>query len=173
LCPCGSQREEHLPYCEPPAPLLAPVDVTRKMHHRCPGKDTQLRGGMLREPPSTSTRDWFGLRVPVTEVTERVQEDRVPRRRAESAEELAGAATTLGRKALSYGFVVDAYFRELHDGVQWSILAFARDTGERGIGVWRRTAGGKWTFRSAAWGASRTPVSAARLKELIMTDMQS
>lgn len=94
--------------------------------------------------------------------------DRTPRRRAQHADEVAPAAVQLGRKAYAAGWVVDAYFRELHDGVQWSIIAFARGTGERAVGVWRRPAGGKWLFRAAAHGPGRVPIGAARLKSLIL-----
>ena len=168
LCQCGQQPKEHLPYTEPPAVTRDAGDGV-KQHLRCREEEPQhLRRGVLREPPAVATRTWHGMQVPVIEESANAaQEDLVPRRRAQCAEEVAGAATTLGRRAVSTGYVVDAYYRELHDGAAWSILAFARHSGERGIGVWRRPAGGKWAFRSAAWGAGRVPVSAPRLKELI------
>ncbi len=172
LCSCGRTPAGHDPYTAPPA-VTREAEGGVKVHLVCPGRDTEMRRGMLREPPPTVTRPWYGMTIPVSGDEVRHDEpDRVPRRRAHLESEIAPAALKLGRKAHAAGWVVDAYFRELHDGVQWSIIAFARDTGERAIGVWRKPVGGKWLFRAAAHGPDRVPVGAKRLQELV-SDMKS
>lgn len=136
-----------------------------RYHHpvtlRCP----LLERGTFREPEPEPKILMWGLVVPAPAATkERAPEDRVPRREAMKLEEIAPAALKVGKKAATAGVDVVPYFRELHDGTWWTILRM--EHGEfRAIAVWRRPAGGTWSFRAAA--VDRVPVGAKRLGELL------
>lgn len=137
----------------------------QRYHDQASQKCPLLQRGTFREPAPEPRTTWHGLTIPLIERGAKAAPvDRVPRREAQGLDEIAPAAMKLGMKARNADADVVPYFRSPPDASWWSILRIERDA-FRAIAIWRRPAGGKWAFLSAA--VNRAPAGAKRLGELL------
>ena len=158
VCVCGEVVGAHGVATEPPSPLRAFADDPKtKVIRPCPGKDTQLRHGHLREPEPIDRTLWREImRRDALAAREAIEAARrpyepdvappplVPARAPRAPHEFAGGdgkkqATKLGRGAVALGWSAEPWYWKDGFGNEGCAVRLRRGP-LRAVATWKRKA---------------------------------
>lgn len=185
VCVCGEVVGAHGAVTEPPAPLRAFADDPKaKAIRPCPGKDTQLRHGHLREPEPIDRalwreimrRDALAAREAIEEARRAYEPDVAPpplvrARPPYGPHEFAGGngkkqGTKLGRGAVALGWEAEPLYWRSGYGDEGCAVRLAKGP-LRAVATWKRkpeAAGGLTGWAADVAYAWRTDVQRIPIK---------